>query len=195
MILCAVALPVRLWVIESKNTDKVFTDGITYMQLGVNLKDGLGYVGGYKGEDGPYFFREPGYPALVAASLIGYEWLTGDEVGVPKNWRTGGNRLNPRMREVVQIVKRVQVVLDTGNVLLFFLTLLLVFRPSAAFALALCHAAYPPHAWACASIMHEVLETSLVLGLGYVFARFLLSNRLRWMIATGILLGLCILTL
>ena len=138
LILCSVALPVRLWVVGQINYYTVYNDGVVYLQVGVNLKDGLGYVGGVRRADGPYFFREPAYPAFIAAVFTGYEWFTGDEVGVPDDWRLRTYILNPRMRQVTQVIKKAQAVLDTGNVLLFFLTLSLVFRPSAAFALALC---------------------------------------------------------
>jgi hypothetical protein len=54
---------------------------------------------------------------------------------------------------------------------------------------------YYPSAIGCTFLLREVVQTTLVLGVTYCFARFLLGSQKAWLAATAVLLGVAILTL
>ena len=174
LIVCIVALVIRLIYCFTSFQNYLSNDAIVYHTLAVNVALGNGYSTNGQPPYEPHFLREPGYPLFLAAVYYVYTFF-----GEPHYVES--NQIDIARYPEITWARVAQAIVGAATCVIFLLLLRLWLRPTAAFVIAVLFAAYLPLAAFSAMILRETLQTFLVMVMSYAFARFLLGPRWQWL--------------
>lgn len=186
LIVCVVALVIRLIYCFTSFQNYLSNDAIGYHTLAVNVALGNGYSTNRQPPYEPHFLREPGYPLFLAAVYYVYtffgephhvECIQSDLARYPEIC----NQIDLARYPEISWARVAQAGVGAATCVLFLLLLRLRLRPTAAFVIAVLFAAYLPLAAFSAILLRETLQTFLVMVMSYAFARFLLGPRWQWL--------------
>lgn len=194
ILLFVLALTFRATVVSVVHRDVLDNDEVTFVTLAANLANGHGLSACRDEPYVPYFLREPVYPTFLAGAVLLHRAI-GHDVALPDALAYNTGIIPAELRPLTQTMKYAQSVVGSLNVLVLFVTLSLVIRRSAAFAIALLYALYYPSAVACAFLLREVLQETVILGFTYYSARYVLHLDNLSLLFSGGLIGLGILSL
>jgi hypothetical protein len=174
LIVCVVALVIRLIYCFTSFQNYLSNDAVGYHTLAVNVALGNGYSTNRQPPYEPHFLREPGYPLFLAAVYYVYTFF-----GEPHHVES--NQIDIARYPEISWARVAQAVVGAATCVIFLLLLRLRLRPTAAFVIAVLFAAYLPLAAFSAIMLRETLQTFLVMVMSYAFARFLLGPRWQWL--------------
>lgn len=180
IILFLTALTLRVSLINIYNQNKIFPDGTGYHRLAVNLVKGNGYSNSSSAPFIQYYFREPGYPVFLAIIYKIYTIFGGQPESI--NDYNLSNYSYTDIHNEITLVKYFQAVLDSITLLIFYLSLLLIFKKKFAFFIVFILALYYPLAIHVTYILRETLQAFLSMVMVYSFMNFLFLRKYKWLI-------------
>ncbi|HMW36899.1 MAG TPA: hypothetical protein PKA72_11110 [bacterium] len=169
----AVALLVRLVLINNFFENYTQSDGVDYHNIAVNIVHGNGYSRATTEPYEPYFFREPAYPIFLSAIYKFYSWFGSISY-------LSHEDPNLKLHGEIMLARIVQSFIGAGACVIFYLTLLLVLSRRVSFIIAFLFSLYFPFAIYASMLMRETLQSFFVLSMTYCFARLLISLNLKW---------------
>lgn len=181
------AFAFRVFIINVYHTDTIAPDGTGYCEIAYNYSEGLGYS---LREGEKYFFREPGYPIFLSLSF-NISKLFGNKtehLSIDKNFKILKN--SPE----ILIAKYMQALLDSLACVLFFLLISNILNSKYAALIALAFCFYYPYAIHVTNILRETLQSFLTLSMCYALLQYFISDRMKYLLLTGVLWGLLNLT-
>jgi len=185
------ALIFRIVLINTYQVNMIAPDGTGYHTLGVNLANGNGMSMNREKPFEKYYFRELLYPAFLGACYKVYDCFWGKS-----NYLTSYNGRTYDSSEHPEIIfaKYMQAIVDSLSVVVFYLILLLVFKPSFAFIVSFLFGFYYPVAIHSTYLLRETIQLFITLCMAYSFAQFLLKKKWTWLIIFSGFWGLSNLT-
>ena len=167
-VILAVALIVRVGVIVASPDFQPIFDAADFDRHADSIADGHWYPPPQLGVDGPTAFRPPLYPAALAVvQAVGGAWTA--------------ERL-------------LSALLGVLTVLLVYLIARRLWGQRVATVAGAIAAVFPPLVMFSATILSEALFLPLVLGAVLAVLYFRDTQRMRWVVAAGVLCGLAVLT-
>ena len=174
------AISLRIILIETTFQNITGFDGIKYHNIAVNVALGNGYSIEVITPYYPYFFREPGYPLFIA--------------GIYKIWSTSfgtvnylrDNHYNHKDYSEIVFLKYFQAVFGALTIVLFYLTIKTLLRDNISFFIALLFSLYIPLAIFSTQILRETIQTFIIVLTSYLFAKYIQTDKYRWLIIFSI---------
>jgi ABC-type multidrug transport system fused ATPase/permease subunit len=176
------------------NRSYIGSDGRSYQRLAVNIAEGNGYSSNTKPPFERQFFREPGYPYFFSIAcninkLLGNENLTLSYYDAKPGYYEGAHI-------EILILRILQALIASLSVWLFYKTLLFFLKPQLAGLISILFIFYIPFSIFITFPQREILVTTLLIGMGYLFLKSATLSKSLWFdITFGILAVALVMTL
>lgn len=194
MIIFVFAFIFRIVLLNTCQVNKIAPDGTGYHTLGVNLAKGNGLTLRQEKPFEKFYFREPVYPVFLGLCYKVYG-IFGGTYNYITAYDLATRTYDSTAHHEIFFVKYVQAIFDSLSVVVFYLILLLVFKSSFAFVVALLFCFNYPVAIHSVYILRETIQLFITLCMSYSFALFLFRKKWLWLAVFSCLWGLSNLTL
>ena len=185
-----IAIVIRAVLVLSCFKDGKTLDGVMYHNLAVNVVLGNGYSDRISPPYDPNFFREPAYPLFLAGGYVIWNSIFG------KIHYLKSNIFSDKEYPEIVFLKFFQAIIGSVACGIFFLLLKEChIQHKISFCIAAIYATYIPLAIYSTQIMRETFQTFTVILMSYFFAKYLIEERLRWLILFSIFLAASNMTL
>jgi hypothetical protein len=192
--LIIVSTVVRLLIVFSFSPKRISIDSVMYHNYAVNIVRGNGYTAAVSEPFSENFFREPGNNYFIA---LAYKMSTffQNEIDyiIPGEGRISDDYINAYRPEIYW-ARLLFALLELIAIIFFYKTLSLFLTRKNAFIISLIFSLFYPSFYFVVTLLRESLITSVFIILNYWVLKYLNTNKVKYLIVVGVLLGLLILT-
>jgi hypothetical protein len=192
--LLVVALFVYLVLALTINQRYIGSDGRSYQRMAVNIAEGNGYSNSIEPPFERQFFREPGFPFFFSIACF-INKQAGNE-NIPLSYKDPSPGYYESPHTEILILRILQAFLASLSVWLFYKTLLFFLKPRLAVLISFLFIFYLPFTIFVTFPQREILVTTLLTGMGYLYLKSATLNKPLWFdIIFGLLAAYLVLTL
>lgn len=181
LIIFSTSLLFRIVLINTHQINKIYPDATGYHTFAVNLAKGNGFSLDQNPPFEKSFFREPGYPVFLGICYKLYG-LIGDKPSYITEYNIDTLIYDSYQHPEIVFAKYMQAFFDSLSVVVFYLLLLLMFKNSFAFIIALLFGFYYPVAIHSTYLLRETFQLFITLCMSYSFALVLLKKKWFWLL-------------